>query len=58
MVGDGVRHVHNDVVSVLNQLAARSDAAAIAVVPPPKSAAPESPLLASLKRAAIAGKST
>jgi signal peptide peptidase SppA len=38
--------------SVLNQLAARSDAAAIAVVPPPKSAAPESPLLASLKRAA------
>ena len=44
--------------SVLSQLAARSDAAAIAVVPPPKSAAPESPLLASLKRAAIAGKST
>ena len=44
--------------SVLNQLAARSDAAAIAVVPPTKSAAPESPLLASLKRAAIAGKST
>lgn len=38
--------------SVLNQLAARSDAAAITVVPPPKSAAPESPLLASLKRAA------
>jgi signal peptide peptidase SppA len=38
--------------SVLDQLAARSDAAAIAVVPPPKSAAPESPLLASLKRAA------
>ena len=32
--------------SVLNQLAARSDASAIAVVLPPKSAAPESPLLA------------
>ena len=44
--------------SVLNQLAARSDAAAIAVVPPPKSAAPESPLLAAVKRAASAGKST
>ena len=43
--------------SVLNQLAARSDAAAIAVVPPPKSAAPESPLLAAVKRAASAGKS-
>ena len=42
--------------SVLNQLAARGDAAAIMVVPPPKSAAPESPLLASLKRAAITGK--
>ena len=42
--------------SVLNQLAARSDAAAIAVVPPPKSAAPESPLLAAVKRAASAGK--
>ena len=40
--------------SVLNQLAARSDAAAIAVVPPPKSAAPESPLLVSLKRATSA----
>ena len=38
--------------SVLNQLAARSDAAAIAVVPPPKSAAPESPLLAAAKRVA------
>ncbi|OIQ63288.1 hypothetical protein GALL_551720 [mine drainage metagenome] len=44
--------------SILNQLAARSDAAAIAVVPPPKSAAPESPLLAAAKRAASAGKST
>ena len=43
--------------SVLNQLAARSDATAIAVVPPPKSAAPESPLLAAVKRAASAGKS-
>ena len=43
--------------SVLNQLAARGDAAAIAVVPPPKSAAPESPLLAAVKRAASAGKS-
>ena len=43
--------------SVLNQLAARSDAAAIAVVPPPKSAAPESPLLAAAKRIASAGKS-
>ena len=42
--------------SVLNQLAARSDAAAIAVVPPPKSAAPESPLLAAVKRATGAGK--
>ena len=42
--------------SVLNQLAARSDAAAIAVVPPTKSAAPESPLLASLKRATSAAK--
>lgn len=37
--------------SVLNQLAARSDAAAIVAVPPPKSAAPESPLLAAVKRA-------
>ena len=44
--------------SVLNQLAARSDAAAIAVVPPPKSATPESPLLAAVKRATSAGKST
>ncbi len=43
--------------SVLNQLAARGDAAAIAVVPPPKSAAPDSPLLAAVKRAASAGKS-
>lgn len=38
--------------SVLNQLAARSDAAAITVVPPPKSALPESPLVAAVKRAA------
>ena len=44
--------------SVLNQLAARSDAAAIAVVPPPKSAALESPLLTAAKRVASAGKST
>ena len=44
--------------SVLNQLAARSDAASIAVVPPPKSAAPESPLLTAAKRVASAGKST
>ncbi len=43
--------------SVMNQLAARSDAAAIAVVPPPKSAAPESPLLAAAKRVASSGKS-
>ena len=43
--------------SVLNQLAARSDAAAIAVVPPAKSAAPESPLPTAVKRAASAGKS-
>ena len=43
--------------SILNQLAARSDAAAIAVVPPPKSAAPESPLLTAVKRAVSAGKS-
>jgi capsid assembly protease len=42
--------------SVLNQLAARGDAASITVVPPPKSAAPESPLLAAVKRAASAGK--
>ena len=42
--------------SVLNQLAARSDAAAIAVVPPPKSAAPESPLLAAVRRATSAAK--
>lgn len=38
--------------SVLTQLAARSDAAAIVAVPPPKSAAPESPLVAAVKRAA------
>ena len=37
--------------SILNQLAARGDASAVAVVPPPKSAAPESPLLAAAKRA-------
>ena len=43
--------------SVLNQVAARSDATAIAVVPPPKSASPESPLLAAVKRAASTGKS-
>ncbi len=44
--------------SVLNQLAARSDAAAITVVPPPKSAAPESPLVAAVKRVTAAAKST
>jgi signal peptide peptidase SppA len=38
--------------SVLSQLAARSDASAITSVPPPKSAAPESPLVAAVKRAA------
>lgn len=37
--------------SVLSQLAARSDAVAIVAVPPPKSAAPESPLVAAVKRA-------
>ena len=37
--------------SILNQLAARGDASTVAVVPPPKSAAPESPLLAAAKRA-------
>jgi signal peptide peptidase SppA len=42
--------------SVLSQLAARSDAAAITAVPPPKSAAPESPLVAAVKRATSAGK--
>lgn len=42
--------------SILNQLAARGDASAVAVVPPPKSAAPESPLLAAAKRATAAGK--
>lgn len=42
--------------SVLNQLAARSDAAAIVAVPPPKSAAPESPLLVAVKRANAATK--
>ena len=44
--------------SVLNQLAARSDAAAIVAVPPPKSAAPESPLVAAVKRVTAAAKST
>jgi signal peptide peptidase SppA len=44
--------------SVLNQLAARSDAAAIALVPPPKSAAPQSPIMAAAQAAAAkAGKS-
>ena len=43
--------------SVLNQLAARSDAAAIAVVPPPKSAAPQSPMIAAAQAtAAKAGR--
>ena len=44
--------------SDLTQLAARSDAAAITVVPPPKSAAPESPLVAAVKRVTAAAKST
>ena len=44
--------------SVLNQLAVRSDAAAIVAVPPPKSAAPESPLVAAVKRVTAAAKST
>ena len=44
--------------SVLNQLASRSDAAAIAVVPPAKSAAPQSPIMAAAQAAAAkAGKS-
>ena len=42
--------------SVLNQLAARSDAAAIAVVPPPRSAAPESPIIAAAKKSAADAK--
>jgi ClpP class serine protease len=42
--------------SILNQLAARGDATAMTVVPAPKSAAPESPLLAAVKRAASAAK--
>ena len=52
--------IHPDALraSVLNQLAARSDAAAIAVVPPPKSAAPQSPIMAAAQAAAAkAGKS-
>ena len=44
--------------SVLTHLAARSDAAAITAVPPPKSAAPESPLVAAVKRVTAAAKST
>jgi ClpP class serine protease len=44
--------------SVLSQLAARSDAAAITAVPPPKSASPESPLVAAVKRATSAAKPT
>ena len=44
--------------AVLNQLAARSDAAAIALVPPPKSAAQQSPIMAAVRAAAAkAGKS-
>ena len=42
--------------SVLNQLAARSDAAAITVVPPPKSAAPESPIIAAARKSAADAK--
>ncbi len=41
---------------VLADLAARSDASAVAAVPPPKSAAPESPLLAAARRATGANK--
>ena len=44
--------------SVLTQLAARSDAAAITVVPPPKSATPDSPLVAAVTRVTAAAKST
>ena len=36
---------------ILNQAAIISNASAVAAVPPPKSAAPESPLLAAVKRA-------
>ena len=42
--------------SVLNQLAARSDASAITVVPSPKSAAPESPIIAAARKAAADAK--
>ncbi len=42
--------------SVLNQLAARSDAAAITVVPSPKSAAPESPIIAAARKSAADAK--
>ena len=42
--------------SVLSQLAARSDAATITAVLPPKSASPESPLVAAVKRATSAAK--
>lgn len=42
--------------SVLNQLAARGDASAVAVVPTARSATPESPIMAAAKRAASAGK--
>ena len=42
--------------SILNQAAAISDASAVAAVPAPKSAAPESPLLTAVKRAASAAK--
>lgn len=42
--------------SVLNQLAARSDAAAIAVVPAPKSASSESPVIAAARKSAAEAK--
>ena len=42
--------------SVLNQLAARGDAAAITAVPPPKSAAPESPIIAAARKSAADAK--
>ena len=42
--------------SVLSQLAARGDAAAITAVPPPRSAAPESPIIAAARKSAADAK--
>ena len=42
--------------SLLNHLAARSDAAAITAVPPPRSAAPESPIIAAARKSAADAK--